>query len=153
MADGEQRNRGVELSIFGQPLDNMRLLGGFTYIDAKQTETNGGLNDGKDAVGIPRLNAVVNSEYDIAAIQGLTLTGRITAFGEAQADATNTQSISGWGRVDIGGRYALKIGGKAVTYHLNLLNVGDTDYWNSVSRGFITAGAPRTLLLSATVDF
>ncbi|EIK42937.1 putative tonB-dependent receptor protein [Cellvibrio sp. BR] len=151
-ADGEQRNRGVELSIFGQPLEGMRLLGGFTYIDAEQTRTREGLNDGKDAIGIPHYNLVLNSEYDFAALPGLTLTSRITAFSDAQADVGNAQSIAGWGTVDLGGRYMTEMSGKALTFHLNLQNLADKSYWNSVSRSFITSGAPRTLLVSVTLD-
>ncbi|MDO8826161.1 TonB-dependent receptor [Methylophaga sp.] len=152
-ADGEQRNRGLELSIFGQPIKGMRLLGGFTYINAEQTKTQNGVNDGNDAIGIPRFNVVLNGEYDIQAIQGLTLTSRITAFSEAQADVGNTQSIQGWGRFDLGGRYVTEVSGKALTFHVNLINVADKSYWNSVSRGFITSGAPRTLLVSTSIDF
>lgn len=153
VADGEQRNRGVELSIFGEPMRGMRLLGGLTYIQAKQTRTQNGVNDGNDAVGIPRFNVVLNGEYDIQALPGLTLTSRITAFSEAQADVGNTQSIPGWGRLDIGGRYVTEVSGKALTFHVNLINVADKSYWNSVSRGFITSGAPRTLLVSTSIDF
>lgn len=153
VADGEQRNRGVELSIFGEPVRGMRLLGGLTYIQAKQTRTQNGVNDGNDAVGIPRFNVVLNGEYDIQALPGLTLTSRITAFSEAQADVGNTQSIPGWGRLDIGGRYVTEVSGKALTFHVNLINVADKTYWNSVSRGFITSGAPRTLLVSTSIDF
>lgn len=152
VADGEQRNRGIELSIFGQPLNGMRLLGGFTFLDAEQTRTREGVNDGKEAIGIPRYNLVLNSEYDLAALPGLTFTGRITAFSEAQADAGNTQSIAGWGTVDLGGRYTTDLSGKALTFHVNFLNLADKSYWNSVSRSFLTSGAPRTLLVSATLD-
>jgi len=151
-SDGEQRNRGLELSVFGQPLEQMRLLGGFTYIDAEQTRTREGINNGKDAIGIPRYNAVLNSEYDLETIQGLTLTGRITAFSDAQADVGNTQSIAGWGSVDLGGRYITAVSDKALTFHVNVQNLANKSYWNSVSRSFITSGAPRTLLVSVTLD-
>jgi len=151
--DGEQRNRGLELSTFGQPLHGVRLLGGITLIDAEQTKTLNGVNDGKDAVGVPKTNVVLNGEYDIFAIPGLTLTGRVSAFSEAQADVGNTQSIPGWTRLDAGARYVTQVSGKAVTIRANVMNLTDRDYWNSVSRGFITLGAPRTALISATVDF
>lgn len=153
VADGEQRNRGLELSTFGQPLSGVRLLGGVTLIDPEQTKTQNGVNDGKDAVGVPRVNVVINGEYDIFAIPGLTLTGRVTAFGEAQADVGNTQSIPGWTRLDAGARYVTEVSGKAVTLRANVMNLTDRDYWNSVSRSFITQGAPRTALISATIDF
>lgn len=153
VADGEQRNRGLELSTFGQPWNGVRLLGGITLIDAEQTKTRNGINDGKDAVGVPKVNVVINGEYDIFAIPGLTLTGRVTAFSEAQADVGNTQSIPGWTRLDAGARYVTQVSGKAVTLRANVINLTDRDYWNSVSRSFITQGAPRTALISATIDF
>jgi iron complex outermembrane receptor protein len=32
---GEQRNRGLELSMFGEPVKGTRLMGGITLIDGK----------------------------------------------------------------------------------------------------------------------
>jgi len=151
--DGEQRNRGLELSTFGQPLNGVRLLAGLTLIDPEQTKTLNGVNDGKDAIGVPRINLVLNGEYDIFALPGLTLTGRVTAFSDAQADVGNTQSIPGWSSLDAGARYVTQVSGKTVTLRANVMNLADKNYWNSVSRGFITSGAPRTALISATIDF
>jgi iron complex outermembrane recepter protein len=151
--DGEQRNRGLELSTFGQPFSGVRLIGGVTFIDAVQTQTLNGVNDGKDAIGVPKINVVINGEYDIFAVPGLTLTGRISGFSEAQADIANTQSIPGWTTFDAGARYATQISGNKVTLRANIMNLADKNYWNSVSRSFITMGAPRTALLSATIDF
>lgn len=153
VADGEQRNRGLELSTFGEPLNGVRLLAGVTLMDAEQTKTRNGTNDGNDAIGVPKVSVVLNGEYDIFAIPGLTLTGRVTAFSDAQADVGNTQSIPGWTVLDAGARYVTQVSGKAVTLRANVTNLTDRDYWNSVSRGFITQGAPRTALISATVDF
>ena len=153
VADGEQRNRGLELSTFGQPFSGVRLLGGVTFIDPEQTKTLNGVNDGKDAVGVPKVSVVINGEYDIFAIPGLTLTGRISGFSEAQADVGNTQSIPGWTTFDAGARYATQISGNKVTFRANVMNLADKSYWNSVSRSFITMGAPRTALISATIDF
>lgn len=151
--DGEQRNRGLELSTFGQPLSGLRLLGGVTFIDAEQTKTQDGINNGKDAIGVPKVNVVINGEYDIFAVPGLSLTGRISGFSEAQANAANTQSIPGWTTFDAGARYVTHISGNKVTLRANVMNLADKNYWNSVSRSFITMGAPRTALLSATIDF
>lgn len=151
--DGEQRNRGLELSTFGQPLSGLRLLGGVTFIDAEQTKTQDGINNGKNAIGVPKVNVVINGEYDIYALPGLTLTGRISSFSEAQANNANTQSIPGWTTFDAGARYVTHISGNKVTLRANVMNLADKNYWNSVSRSFITMGAPRTALLSATIDF
>jgi iron complex outermembrane recepter protein len=40
-----------------------------------------------------------------------------------------------------------------VTLRANVDNLFDKGYWGSSNAGFLYLGAPRTLLLSATVDF
>ncbi len=41
-----------------------------------------------------------------------------------------------------------------MTWRANLQNVFDRQYWaGAFNDNFMTVGAPRTLLLSATVDF
>lgn len=34
-AGGEQENRGVELTVFGEPLQGVRVIGGATWLDAE----------------------------------------------------------------------------------------------------------------------
>ncbi|VFS67941.1 Ferrichrome receptor FcuA precursor [Raoultella terrigena] len=48
--DGEQRNRGAELNVFGEPMLGLRLNGSTQWLDPEQTKTAKGVNDGKDAV-------------------------------------------------------------------------------------------------------
>src|SRR3546814_4076292 len=50
--DGLQRNKGVEVSIDGEPIDGLRIIAGFAITDAKQRRTTDGLNDGRDAIGV-----------------------------------------------------------------------------------------------------
>ena len=52
---GEQRNRGVEWSFFGAPWTGLRLMGGVAYVDPELTKTAGGVNQGKTATGVPKL--------------------------------------------------------------------------------------------------
>ncbi|MFP3581896.1 TonB-dependent siderophore receptor, partial [Bacillus sp. SIMBA_026] len=44
--DGEQRNRGLELYGYGELTEGLRLLGGVMVLDAVQTKTAGGVNNG-----------------------------------------------------------------------------------------------------------
>ena len=51
-------------------------------------------------------------------------------------------------------RYRTQIAGKPTTFRANLRNVADRAYWASVSQyGSLVQGAPRSLVVSATVDF
>ncbi|MEG1324790.1 MAG: TonB-dependent receptor, partial [Janthinobacterium sp.] len=43
---GEQRNQGLELSVFGTPMAGVRLLGGLTWLDTEQRKTDKPANNG-----------------------------------------------------------------------------------------------------------
>ena len=69
--DGEQQNQGLELSVFGMPTSNLRVLGGFTWLDAEMTKTQDGTLDGKTAIGVPDLQANINLDGILMPFQGL----------------------------------------------------------------------------------
>ncbi|MGE4405936.1 TonB-dependent receptor [Pseudomonas sp.] len=155
--NGEQRHRGLELSVFGEPAYGVRILGGVTLLDAEQTHTRAGLNDGNRAIGVPRTQANLGTEWDVPAVQNLTLTARALYSGKQYADAENDLEVPSWTRFDLGARYRMVVDERDITLRANLENVAGRDYWASVGgypdQGYLVLGAPRTLTLSATVDF
>lgn len=152
--DGEQRNRGLELNMVGEAATGVRLLGGVTLLDAKLTKTNSSATRGKTPVGVPSLQANLGAEWDTSWVPGLTLSGAVAYTGKQYVDQANTQSIPSWTKVDLGTRYSTKIAGKSTTFRANLLNAFNSNFWSGVaSFGTISQGAPRTMQLSATVDF
>lgn len=155
--NGEQRNRGVELSLFGEPMYGVRVLGGITLLDAELTKTRAGLNDGNRAIGVPRTQANIGTEWDVPAVQNLTLTARALYTGKQYADAENDLDVSSWTRFDLGARYRMVVDELDIILRANLENVAGRDYWASAGgfpdAGYLVLGAPRTLSLSATVDF
>ena len=154
---GEQRNRGIELSVFGEPTCGVRLLGGLTLLDAELTSTQDGVNQGNRAIGVPRTQANVGGEWDVPGLDGLTLTSRVIYTGRQYADAANDLEVPSWTRFDLGARYRMVIENRDVTLRARLDNVTGRDYWASAGgytdRGYLVLGAPRTLSVSATVDF
>lgn len=148
--DGMQRNTGVELTVFGEPLRGVRLLGGAMFLDGIQEHTEGGLNDGNSALNAPELNINLGAEWDTPWAPGLTLSARMIHTDEQFADQANTLTIPDWTRFDLGARYTMKMGGKPVTLRAAVENVTDEAYW---ANSYLYRGAPRTYLLSATIDF
>ena len=69
---GEQRNRGVELNVFGEPIYGVRLNGSATWLDPKMSKTEDGTWDGKNAIGVANFYTVLSAEYDIKPLEGLT---------------------------------------------------------------------------------
>ena len=162
-ADGEQENRGVELSVFGEPAPGLRLLGGMSWTESEVTRsasvTTPGLSfTGKTPTGVPEYQGSLNVEWDVPAASGLTLEGRIVHTGEQQVDAANTVQLDAWTRIDAGLRYAADIGDRPVTLRVRVENVVDEDQWFAVggydpTSSYLTLGAPRTLRLSLSTDF
>lgn len=156
-ADGEQRNRGVELSIYGEPLEHLRVLGGLTLLDAEMMRTQDGAFQGRTAVGSPGAQANVNVEWDVAAVPGLTLDARAMYTSSQYADAANETEAPAWTRFDVGARYAMELAGRPVTVRARLDNLTGENDWVSVGgypgANYLVLGSPRTLVVSASIDF
>ncbi|OLU20708.1 TonB-dependent siderophore receptor [Pseudomonas sp. PA1(2017)] len=154
---GEQRNRGIELSAFGEPVLGIRVLGGVTLLNAEQTKTLNGVNDGNDAIGVPKVQANLGGEWDVPGVAGLTLTSLVVHTGKQYASADNDLRLPSWTRLDLGARYKLKLDERDVTLRARLDNATGRDYWASAggfpNSNYMVLGAPRTLSVSATVDF
>lgn len=156
--NGKRENTGVEVSMFGEPLNGVRLLGGVMYIDSELTNTTNGTYDGNRAPATPKYNVNVGAEYDVRSVEGLTLTSRAIYSSSQYLDQSNVKEIDAWTRMDVGARYAFKVDEKNVTLRANVENVADKRYWSSAgasddSEPGLTLSTPRTYLLSATVDF
>lgn len=156
--NGKRVNKGVELSVFGEPLEGFRVLGGIMYIDSELTDTIGGTYDGNRAPATPKYNVNLGAEWDVPAVAGLTFSARGIHSSSQYLDQANSKQIDGWERFDLGMRYAFKVEGRDVTLRANVENVMDERYWASAgasddSEPGLTLSTPRTYLLSATVGF
>lgn len=150
---GEQRNRGVELSVYGEPVDGLRLLSSAMWIDPELTRTDNGANQGNDAVGVPNYRLVVGSEWDIPQAPGWTLSARAVRNGSQYLDPANQLEVDAWTRWDLGVRYAMLLNQNTLTLRANIENLTDENYWASATGGYLTQGEPRTVKLSAALDF
>lgn len=154
---GEQRNRGVELSVYGQPLAGWRVLGGVTLMQPRLRHTADGNDDGNDAAGVSRLIATLGTEWDVAAVNGLTLQANLRYQGPQYTSASNDYQIPGWTRLDLGTSYQTRISGHHVKLRAGVANVANRRYWATVGSmapdGYLTQGAGRTYKVSVSTDF
>lgn len=150
---GEQRNRGVEWGFFGSPAESVRLMGGITYIDAKLTKTNNGVNEGNQAAGVPKWQSKIGAEWDLPFIENLTLTANANAVSKQYLENDNIQSLPGHTTYDIGARYLTSVNQTPLTIRARVDNVMNKAYWTTASYNDLALGDPRTFMLSATIDF
>ena len=157
VVDGEQEHRGVEFSVYGEPMPGLRVLGGATVLNAERERTQDGAFDGKTAIGVPERQANLNVEYDLPALPGLTLDGRLVYTGEQFANASNTLELDAWSRLDLGVRYSFEAQGRPLTLRARVENLTDEADWLSAGgypgANYLVLGTPRTFIVSASVDF
>ncbi len=144
-----QRNRGAEVSFFGEAAPGVRILGGASWLHAGV--------DGKDVIGTPHTQYNLGGEWDLPGVQGLTVDGRVVETSSQYADSANTQLVPSWYRIDVGARYAFNVAKQVVTIRGRVDNLTDRNEWVSVGgypgSGYLVLGAPRTFIVSATVAF
>jgi len=144
-----QRNRGAELSVYGEALPGVRVLGGASWLDARL--------QGHQAIGSPRSQFNLGLDIDVPGVEGLALDVRGVHTGRQFADALDTEVVPAWTRIDIGGRYAFDVRGHEITLRGRVDNVANRSYWASSGgypgQGYLTVGAPRTVSVSGTLAF
>ncbi|MFL9884062.1 TonB-dependent receptor [Paraburkholderia agricolaris] len=150
--DGRSKVRGLELAAYGEAFRHLRLMASATIYDARLEGTAGGTTDGNEPVGIPHYALNLGADYDLPWVPGLAVNGRIIHTGAQYYDAANTLRLPSWTRYDVGVRYSAKIASKDVVFRANVENLFGSRYW--IQQGtYLTTAAPRTVLLSAQIDF
>ena len=160
---GKNVHQGIELNVYGSPAANIRVLGGMSYLDTEQQDTENSATEGKQVIGVPKLQQSLGVEYDVEKVEGLTLTGDIIHTGKRYANDANTLEVDSYTTLDIGGRYTTQWANTPVTLKAMVTNVTDEKYWASVGgyensagnngSGYLNAGDPRTFKLAATFEF
>ena len=151
---GEQRNRGLEFNIYGEPIDGLRLLGGITYIDAELRRNAIPATNGNTAIGVPKWQSSLNVEWDVPG--GFTLEGRVTHSSRQFINAANTFSIPSYVVFDAGVRYTVRTEENVLTLRARVENVGGRNYWSQAGgfpgANYLVLGDPRSIWLSATIE-
>ncbi|ARS52327.1 TonB-dependent siderophore receptor [Kushneria konosiri] len=154
--NGEQRNRGLEASLYGEPLEGVRLLASATWLDPELRDTTDGASDGNDAPGVAGHRYVLGGEWDLPDVQNLTATGRVIRTGSQYVDEANNLKVDPWTRLDLGLRYTMPFNEGSLIWRADVENVTDEEYWASAATTgsqTLLQGEPRTFKLSATLDF
>lgn len=160
---GEDKHEGIELTGFGMATENVKLLGGVTWLDTKQDKTGDPSLDGNQVIGVAEWQATIGAEWQVPFMDGLALDARTIYTSSMYVDSENELEVPSWTRVDAGARYTFDVQGKALTLRARVHNVFDRDYWASAggyasprgdtANGYLVLGAPRTVTLSASMDF
>jgi iron complex outermembrane receptor protein len=131
----------------------VRLMGGIAYSDARVTKAAVAANEGKQATGLPKWQAKLGAQWDVPEWQGLTLSANATTASRQYLNADNSLSVPGRTVFDVGARHATKVSGRPLTLRAAITNLTNKAYWAKPHYTSLALGAPRTLSVSATMDF
>lgn len=152
---GEQRNRGIELNIFGEPLLGLRLNTSATWLAPVLTKAKDRANDGNDAIGVPRFYMVIGAEYDIQSVDGLTAIMRVNHSGSQYVNLENSRKLDSYTTLDLAMRYNMRVNQNEMVWRVGIDNLTNEKYWAGVEDygRYIFQGTPRTLKVSVSYDF
>ncbi|GGJ84576.1 TonB-dependent siderophore receptor [Pseudomonas matsuisoli] len=127
---GEQRVRGVELDVSGEPLDGWQLIGNVSVLDAKLTKDTE-YEEGNRLQGVPTLSGSLWSSYQLQSggLRGLGFGAGVFAAGQREGDIANSYDVSGYARVDASVFYDVN---EQVRVSLNGRNLLDREYIETV---------------------
>ncbi|MFI7905428.1 TonB-dependent receptor domain-containing protein, partial [Acinetobacter baumannii] len=109
---------------FGSPIENVRLMGGASYIEPEVTKTAIQSNEGNMAVGVPKTQGKLGVEWDNEVAQGvLTLSSNATAVSKQYIDQENTLHIPGRTLIDVGARYKTSISNHPIAFKADINNL------------------------------
>jgi iron complex outermembrane receptor protein len=146
--DGRQVHKGIEFTVSGKATDNLSLYGGFTFLNAKMTKNTNQALLNKKPVNVAGKMAKLFAEYDLPAIEGLSLNAGASYIGSMYADNANEDKLPAVTLFDAGASYAFKIRDIPTKLSLSVHNLADKKYWQNS----IFLGEPRSFLLTAQFD-
>ena len=152
--DAETRSRGIELSTAGQLTEDLSLMANLAYIDAEYVKSGTASQVGNTVIGTPDFTAGLGMDYKIPVVDGLSVNARASYVSEQYLNTDNSLELPDYTILDLGAKYATKIGGVNTTFRANVNNLTDEKYWSGVfGNNYAILGAGRTYKLGVTFDF
>ncbi|MGE4063415.1 MAG: hypothetical protein AB7E79_08605 [Rhodospirillaceae bacterium] len=151
---GDVRHRGVELSLTGQMTPGLTVVAGAVLLQARTA----GLFVDTGRIGVVPLGRDpasfrLNVQYGPKAWNGFSLDTQIAYFSSRYADLMNTVRAPASHTINVGGRYAFRVGDTAATLRAQVLNLTDEFAWNISPTANFSPIDQRRFMISLSADF
>jgi iron complex outermembrane receptor protein len=149
---GTVEHRGVEVSLAGDPLDNLTVIVGTRWLDATVSgpTVDAGLI-GEKPVGTARQYSLATADYRFAGT-GFSIDATAEHITSQVANSANTIEVPARAVFHIGGRYRFKLFGKPATLRVLVQNITDKYGWQALSSGVYGYNAPRRFTAYIAAD-
>ena len=152
---GTLRNRGIELSLTGQIVPGLTVVGGTMLLDPQISgEAVTSHLIGPRPVGQIRRRSVLNLDWRSGQGKGpFSLDVAIESLSSRIGNSANTLTAPPRTTVNLGARYRFRLAGAGWLFRPVLQNAFNSYGWNVSSSGGFTYAAPRALTLQLVADF
>jgi iron complex outermembrane recepter protein len=162
---GTARNRGFEIDVHGEVLPGLQLLASYAYIDSRIVNSgSNGLSGGGELVGatgnrlfgVPRNGGSLWASYRFAGgpLRGLKAGVGGIARGAREGDNANDYSLPGFVKWNAFASYGWRMGGMEMSAQLNVNNIFNKTYYESLSgTRTVMPAYPRRWLASVRLEF
>jgi iron complex outermembrane receptor protein len=149
---GKSVYQGVEVGGTARLTRQWSVGGDVMLLDAEYVEGSGS-NSGNRVAGAPKQVVTAQVAYRVPEVQGLQVRLGAKHTGETPLRASNNLNVDSYTVFSLGATYDTKVQGYATTLRANINNLTDRKYWMYQYANYIKPGDPRTLSVSATLNF
>lgn len=153
---GEMRSRGVEVDVTGQIYEGLSAIVTYAYTDTEVIDSDW-IPIGSRFVGVPRHMGSVWLKYDFAPetpVEGLSLGTGVYLVDSRPGNTGNDFDAEAYGRWDAFVRYRWQMEGRrALTAQVNVQNILDEKYAETLNDQYYLPGTPLSVLSSVKFEF
>jgi iron complex outermembrane recepter protein len=149
---GNTSYRGVEATGRYTFLRNWTVNAGMQWLRAVQHSPSQPLIDGRTPENTPTWSGALGVAYRTP-LPGLTVRAGLQTISRRAVNPQNQGYIPGYTLYAMGASYDTSVMGKHTTFQVQVDNVGNKRYWNSVANGLYGIGMDRVVRFNAKVDF
>lgn len=151
---GTLRHRGAELSLVGNVTPRLRIVSGAVYLDA--IRSGDPVDTGawsREAVGLPRFQAMTGATYMIPGFPGLSFDGQFNHSSSRRVSSRGELRTAPLTTVDIGLRHGFDIGDAKLALRARLTNVFDADSWYATRSELLDRPNRRGFRISLSMNY
>lgn len=150
---GTIRNRGLEISLAGQPLPGLSIVAGTTLIDAEVSgeEVDRGVIGKRPVASFVR-HSIVSVDYRLPDYPALSFDAFVDSTSNRVADTANSFVIPARSVLFLGSRYRFKVDKAAFLIRGQVQNVFAKFGWNNGASGFFVPNGAHRYVLSVAAD-
>jgi len=149
--DGQSIYQGLELGATTRLGSQWQLGGNVMVLDTSYER--GSSYQGNRVAGAPDFVAATQLSYAVAQVPGLKLSADAKYTGATMLNASNGLKLPGYALANVGASYTTRIGGYDTTWRVAVNNLANKRYWEFQYENYIKPGDPRTVSVSAKLDF